>query len=784
MTVTDEPATINTNTAAAFLAALYGDIDTGWLTLFSVSRTAQGSHTDWFPIGDIEAAATRAATRAETSCVWFGVATRREHLTSGRGGSTDCHQIPGLWLDLDVAGPRHANATNLPPTVDDAWTLLGRFEHPPSIVIDSGGGLQAWWLFTEPHQLPDDQLLDRWHATWTRLGAELGWHVDNVFDPARIMRLPGTLNRKPGVEPAAVQLVSATELAYDVTNLAEILDDPTPPPARTPRAPYTGGDRPGDEFNNTHDGNQVLEQAGWTLCDVDRTGNRYWTRPRTDGATHHAAVVYTDGHIANYSDASGLEVRRSYDPWGLHVALNHNGDHSAAARAWRTAHPRPDDLTWINDDPGLEEVFEDTLDHDTFWNARPELVHIQTYAHAQMSSPWAVLGGVLARIVCQAPVTIVLPNIIQDLASINLAIALVGRSGEGKGGATSTARRAINIGPPAFETHTLGSGQGIAHGYGHWENPKDGEPGHVERHADSCLFIVEEVDHLGAHAAQTASTTLAELRRFLMGEKLGHLYVDRQKRVEIHEHTYRGAFLVGVQPARAAALLGDADGGTPQRFVWLPVLDTNPPDTEPETPEPWTWRQPPSTALPTPEPLYDGRRPIPVCDTATNAIREERRRRSRGEGNPLDGHRLLCRERVAAALGLLHGHYAITEEDWALSEHVMAVSDATRTAIANQLQATKQAANRGRALDEAEREEVKEDHQDQRVARRLLDYLRRQDGWVIGSDLRKNGLAARDRAAFESAVTKLIAAGQVESEPIPQDTPTSRPGTRYRAVTE
>lgn len=785
-----DPATTNTATATAFLAALYEHTTTGWLTLFSATRPGPGTHVDWYPIGDLDAAAQQATLRAQTSCVWFGVATRHRRLPTGRGGATDCHQIPGLWLDIDVAGPRHADSTHLPPTIDDAWTLLARFEHPPSIVVDSGGGLQAWWLFNEPHTLgADDPLLDRWHTTWTRLGAELGWHVDNVFDPARIMRLPGTLNRKPGVDPAAVTIAAANNAAYDVTDLAEILDDPTPPPAaRATRPAYTGGDRPGDELMAERDGNDVLAAAGWTLSHVDRAGNHYWIRPRTDRATHHAAVVYADGHIANYSEASGLEVRRSYDPWGLHVALNHNGDFAAAARAWRQTHSKPrDDMAWVLDgattatDPAEPQQVATGLDHEAFWAARPELAHIRTYAQAQMSSPWAVLGGVLANVVCQAPVTIVLPNIIQDLASINLAIALVGRSGEGKGGATSTARRAVNIGPPAFDKHTLGSGQGIAHGYGHWESGKDGDTGHVERHADSCLFIVEEVDHLGSHAAQNASTTLAELRRFLMGEKLGHLYVDRTKRVQIAEHTYRGAFLVGVQPARAGALLGDADGGTPQRFVWLPVLDPQPPDTEPDLPAPIEWRQPPSTALPPPDGLYDGRRPIPVCDTAVTAIKEERRRRARGEGDPLDGHRLLCRERVAAALGLLNGHYGITDDDWALSEHVMAISDATRTAVTHALDAARQAANRGKALDEAERDEIKEDRQDQRVARRIADILRRNDDWMNHNDLRKR-LNIRDRPAFESAVTNLIVAGQIESEPIAQGSSTARRGTRYRAV--
>jgi P4 family phage/plasmid primase-like protien len=345
-----ESATANPTETAGFLTALYGDIDTGWLTLFSASRTSAGSHTDWFPVDDIDTMVERAMARAETCCVWFGVATRRQHLPSGRGGAADCDKIPGLWLDIDVAGPRHADSTDLPPTLDDARTLLDRFEHPPSLVIDTGGGLQPWWLFPEAHTLTDDGLLDRWHATWARLAGELGWRIDNVFDPARIMRLPGTLNRKPGVPPAAVEIVDAANLSYDVADLAEILDDPTPPRAQTPRIPYEGGDRPGDEFMAAHNGNDVFLAAGWVQSHVDRAGNTYWIRPRADGATHHAAVVYADGHIANYSETSGLEVRRSYDAWGLHVTLNHNGDFTAAAKAWRKDHPKPrDDSAWVGD---------------------------------------------------------------------------------------------------------------------------------------------------------------------------------------------------------------------------------------------------------------------------------------------------------------------------------------------------------------------------------------------------------------------------------------------------
>ena len=416
-------------------------------------------------------------------------------------------------------------------------------------------------------------------------------------------------------------------------------------------------------------------------------------------------------------------------------------------------------------------------DDRDFWTARPELERIHIYAQAQMASPWAVLAGVLARITCQVPPAVVLPAIIHDEASLNLTLALVGRSGDGKGGSVAVARRAVDIGTPAFQIHTLGSGQGIAHGYGHWENGKDGEPGRVVQHATSVMFNVEEVDHLAAHNNQNGSTALAELRRFCMGEKLGHLYVDRTKRIEIPDHHYRGAIVVGVQPARAGIILNDADGGTPQRFTWWPTIDHHPPDIEPERPEPLRWELP--RDLPDVNPLT-GLRPIPVCSALQDAVREARRARNRGEGDPLDGHALLTRERWAAALGLLSGHWGITDEDAELAGRAMAVSDATRAGVVVVLEAAKRAVNVARGHADADREEVIEDRQDQRVARRLLEHLRRERDWITASDLRR-GLTSRDRPALESAIEKLIAAGQAESELI-EAGHKQRPGTRYRAV--
>jgi hypothetical protein len=493
----------------------------------------------------------------------------------------------------------------------------------------------------------------------------------------------------------------------------------------------------------------------------------------TTNATGRDTLIVFSGTAqgAGWHIWEGSGKAPSYDRFSAHVLIE-TGRHDVDARVeiarrlqTQGCGPRR------GVDPQTGEVIDDT----TFWNV-PILAHIRTCAWAQMASPWAVLGNVLARIICQVPVTVVLPDVIHDYASLNLTLALVGPSGSGKGGSTGVARHSVDIGYPHFDTHTLGSGQGIAHGYGHWDKATKT----VIRHADSVLFTVEEVDHLVGLAQQNGSTTLAELRRFSMGEKLGHLFVDPTRRVEIDAHSYRGAVIVSVQPARAGMLLNDADGGTPQRFLWLPTIDATAPDAEPDRPDPWTWSIPSADELPAISRF--GLRPLPICDTARSAIRNAQRARNRGEGDPLDGHRLLTRERVAAALALLRGYYAITPEDWELARTVMAISDATRARVVATLAIRARQANEARAHQEADRDEVKENRQDQRVARRLLDHLIRQGDWVTGSDLRRDGLASRDRRAFEPAIANLVTAGVVESQPIPQDSSTSRPGIRYRAV--
>lgn len=110
--MTAQPAT-NPDTTRAWLNELYGHFTDGWLTLFAIDRTNGERHTRWHRTTDLDAVTTDAHHLATTSCVWFGVATRTERLIGKRGGAEHCHQVPALWVDLDVAGPVH-HQTDLP----------------------------------------------------------------------------------------------------------------------------------------------------------------------------------------------------------------------------------------------------------------------------------------------------------------------------------------------------------------------------------------------------------------------------------------------------------------------------------------------------------------------------------------------------------------------------------------------------------------------------------------------------------------------------------------------
>jgi hypothetical protein len=138
--------------------------------------------------------------------------------------------IVGLYADIDVLGGAHKSKV-LPPSVADAlWILPEEFE--PSVLIDSGHGLQAWWLFRETLVFGSDEertaaqaVARKWDRFLKNRAARRGWTIDSCFDFARILRIPGTINRKQGLPDAEARILDITEVRYELAQFSKLLDE-------------------------------------------------------------------------------------------------------------------------------------------------------------------------------------------------------------------------------------------------------------------------------------------------------------------------------------------------------------------------------------------------------------------------------------------------------------------------------------------------------------------------------------------------------------------------------
>ena len=161
--------------------------------------------------------------------------------------------IAGLWADLDYGTVGHKKA-NYPPTLEQALEVIDSILYPPTIVINSGHGLQPWWLFDKPWVFATDtdralaQKLARWwHQHLVDTLAEHGWGLDPTHDLSRVLRLPGTVNHKE--DPVPVTIVTDAgprREKYEYLDLVPIDFQPLPiatPPSTTtqPRQPDSSG---------------------------------------------------------------------------------------------------------------------------------------------------------------------------------------------------------------------------------------------------------------------------------------------------------------------------------------------------------------------------------------------------------------------------------------------------------------------------------------------------------------------------------------------------------------
>lgn len=119
---------------------------------------------------------------------YYGVLPRRIH-----GGTAEdvAPFTRTLWADLDakVHGDKAATLS----------VVTGRLAVPPSVVVDSGHGYHAYWRL--------DSIVEFERARTIMVGIAQVMKGDHVYDAARILRIPGTVNYKDPQEPKPVRTI-------------------------------------------------------------------------------------------------------------------------------------------------------------------------------------------------------------------------------------------------------------------------------------------------------------------------------------------------------------------------------------------------------------------------------------------------------------------------------------------------------------------------------------------------------------------------------------------------
>jgi Bifunctional DNA primase/polymerase, N-terminal len=651
-------------------------------------------------------------------------------------------------LDAFIAAHLRKEADGIPLTVNSP----GKQDENGEWIHYGGGHI---YLDTTGIELPDtvSEYVDP--AGW-----KLVWGNHQVIAPPSIRAEGPYTFSSPEVRPISQWL---QDIAW---NLANGRND-RPPPGEPGQI---------DEWSTGPWTSELLRKEDGWINEGQRDGCGcpiWWLHGRGD---HKSATAHEPG-CSGYDTSRGhgplhlwsdvppdflrqqvLSGRRTFTKIQYLAHAEHHGNIREAIRAAGivTARVSDEDLSW---NPSRADDQSLGWEAD-FWSSRESLAHISTFAYSRLAPRWGVLGVCILRALHYVPVNVTLPGLIGGEGHFNTFMALVAPSGLGKGTSERCARDVFSMHEwePVYDID-VGSGEGIAHQYKHYQR------GHREPVWDrtAVLFKASEVDQLAALGKRQGSTLLPQLRAAFSGESLGFAYADQTRRLPMEAGTYRFGLMVGVQPAKSWILLNDSDGGTPQRFVWLPAFDPSISVERPDTPKPMRLDVQHSEL----NPWRPG--PVNVPKEAEDAVVAAHVEKNRGSVDTLDGHALYARLKVAMGLAMLEDRRDINSEDWRLSGLVMLKSDATRAMCKRELQAkqaeVEAAKAKGAGRSELIRSNLIEESDMAKACTSLLTKLTNESPeWVNTKPLRDR--LGKRRELFGEAIEKLMDTGQVEMQEV------------------
>lgn len=214
--------------AQAFLRRLWPDNIPEGLWLLMWTMTSSGSRrSQWYQD-------TQDLVVPPDRNVYLGAGlSPRNFGPHGRCAAEQIAALPGVWADIDYGSEGHEGKA-YPPDIDSALEIVSGSFPEPSAIVRSGHGLQVWWLFDEPLELDEgnrSHVRQALAAFSSVLKRRMGQYtMDSVWDLARVMRIPGSVNHKGEPVPVTWEDSGVSWSGFDRLLDAVGLDEHSLPP--------------------------------------------------------------------------------------------------------------------------------------------------------------------------------------------------------------------------------------------------------------------------------------------------------------------------------------------------------------------------------------------------------------------------------------------------------------------------------------------------------------------------------------------------------------------------
>jgi hypothetical protein len=302
----------------------WAELDKGQHLLLSIlpdTVRPQGKSFEW--PGDRAIALPWIEACNRSSGIYWTVNICRPNLMK-KAQKQDVRLLRAVWADLDpLDDPRFGERARTWQEERERLHLLAleleKLELPPTVLIDSGNGVQAIWRLADPIEANDEYIIEIERLA-RRIECALGG-LENTTNVDRVLRLPGTINwpnakkRGLGRVPMPTGILFETGHRYSWADLREVaarLEDEPPEhaaPVEYRERGYTNGhavhldglpDYPTEEQIESLLENHPNLHAIWdqtTLCPPEDTSPSGWDQ---SFASTLAALGFPPERVASY----------------------------------------------------------------------------------------------------------------------------------------------------------------------------------------------------------------------------------------------------------------------------------------------------------------------------------------------------------------------------------------------------------------------------------------------------------------------------------------------------